>query len=216
MELARTREISVWPARAAREGYGLNVQRQNLHEVPEFGSVHKLQFWNTYLDTKLHICHQEKQQPVLPSNNYRCKIKFTSPHEHRPGNKKLPTETFLALLGLISEALDLLSMVPPTPHPPTTHPTSCDILERCDCELTQNANESFPSKMWSCARKAKFAGFKRLSFVAVSNIGPYFWLSEGKPAEIKVNSKALRFSLSQDKERKHSKGKLQPKAKKKE
>ncbi|KAG0728327.1 hypothetical protein GWK47_032711 [Chionoecetes opilio] len=108
------------------------------------------------------------------------------------------------------------------PHPttPTTHPTSRDILERCVRGLTQNANGSFHSKIWSCVQKAKFAGFKRLSFVAESaildhNLG---YQKASLMKSFKVNSKALRkFFSQQDKERRrHSKGKLQPKAKKKE
>ncbi|KAG0728328.1 hypothetical protein GWK47_032712 [Chionoecetes opilio] len=111
-------------------------------------------------------------------------------------------------------------MVPHHPTSPTTHPTSRDILERCVRGLTQNANESFNSKIWSRARKAKFAGFKRLSFVAESAILNHnFGYQEASLMKsFKVNSKTLRkFFSQQDKERRrHSKGKLQPKAKKRE
>ncbi|KAG0730584.1 hypothetical protein GWK47_027929 [Chionoecetes opilio] len=107
----------------------------------------------------------------------------------------------------------------PPPYPPTIPPTSRDILERCVRGLTQNANESFYSKMWSSAWKSKFVGFKRLSFVAESAIldHNFGYQKTSLLKSFKVNSKALRKSLSQDKERRrHSKGKLQLKAKKRE
>ncbi|KAG0730014.1 hypothetical protein GWK47_029160 [Chionoecetes opilio] len=108
----------------------------------------------------------------------------------------------------------------PHPIPLTTHPISHDILERCVRGLTQNANESFHSKLWSRAQKVKFVSFKRLSFVAESAIldHNFGYQKASLLKSFKVNSKALRKSLSQqDKERRrHSKGKLQPKAKKKE
>ncbi|KAG0714033.1 hypothetical protein GWK47_014917 [Chionoecetes opilio] len=107
----------------------------------------------------------------------------------------------------------------PQPILPTTHLTSHDILERCVCRLTQNANENFHSKMWSRARKAKFIGFKRLSFVVESAIldHNFDYQKASLMKSFKVNSKAQRKSLSQqNKERRHSKGKLQPKAKKRE
>ena len=44
--------------------------------------------------------------------------------------------------------------------------TSTDLLERCLRGLTQNANESFHSKMWTRAKKSKILGLKRLQFVA--------------------------------------------------
>lgn len=48
--------------------------------------------------------------------------------------------------------------------------TKEDLLQRCVRGLTQNANESFHSKMWARARKAKFAGLARLHFVAQTAI----------------------------------------------
>ncbi|KAG0724711.1 hypothetical protein GWK47_040031 [Chionoecetes opilio] len=104
------------------------------------------------------------------------------------------------------------------PYPPNTHPTSRDILERCVHGLTQNANESFHSMTWSRARKAKFAGFTRLSFVAELAIldHNFGYQKASLLKSFKVNSKALRKSLSQqDKEKRHSKGNYNPKTKKK-
>lgn len=48
--------------------------------------------------------------------------------------------------------------------------SSTGLLERCVRGLTQNKNESFHSKMWARARKTKFEGLHRISFVARSAI----------------------------------------------
>lgn len=98
--------------------------------------------------------------------------------------------------------------------------TSKDILERCVRGLTQNANESFHSKMWARASKAKFAGFSRLQFVAQSAVldHNFGYQKACLLTNFNITSKALRRSLTtQDKERKrHSKAQQRPKTKSKE
>ena len=94
-----------------------------------------------------------------------------------------------------------------------------DILERCVRGLTQNANESFHSKMWSRASKAKFAGFSRLSFVAQSAIlnHNFGYQKACLLTAFSIKSKALRRSLTaQEQERKrHSQAQKKPKREKK-
>ncbi|KAG0714293.1 hypothetical protein GWK47_014426 [Chionoecetes opilio] len=106
----------------------------------------------------------------------------------------------------------------PHPIPLPTHPISHDILERCVRGLTQNANESFHSKLWSLAQKVKFVSFKRLSFVAESAIldHNFGYQKASLLKSFKVNSKALRKSLSQqDKKEEGTARQATPKAKRK-
>lgn len=98
--------------------------------------------------------------------------------------------------------------------------TTKDILERCVRGLTQNANESFHSKMWSRASKTKFSGLKRLSFVAQSAIldHNYGYRKACLLPALNINTKALRRSLTtEDEERKrHHEVQMKPKRKQKE
>lgn len=97
--------------------------------------------------------------------------------------------------------------------------TTKDILERCVRGLTQNANESFHSKMWARARKTKFAGLSRLSFVAQSAIldHNYGYRKACLLPTLNINPKALRRSLtSADQERRmHHEAQQKPKKKEK-
>ena len=45
-----------------------------------------------------------------------------------------------------------------------------ELLEKCTRGLTQNANESFHSKIWMRVRKIKNDGIKRVTFVAKATV----------------------------------------------
>ena len=77
-------------------------------------------------------------------------------------------------------------------------------VERYVRRLTQNANESFHSRMWGRASKAKFAGFSRLSFVAESAVldHNFGYRKACLLTAFNIKSQALRRSLeTQDEER---------------
>ena len=71
--------------------------------------------------------------------------------------------------------------------------------------MTQNANESFHSKIWSRAHKTKFAGAPRIQFVCKTTILDHnFGYQKATVLKsLKIDSEALEKSLEiQDKERK--------------
>ena len=80
-------------------------------------------------------------------------------------------------------------------------------------------NESFHSKMWARARKTKFAGLSRLSFVAQSAILDHNYGNRKACLlpTLNINPKALRRSLtSADQERRmHHEAQQKPKKKEK-
>lgn len=96
--------------------------------------------------------------------------------------------------------------------------TSQDLLERCVRGLTQNANESFHSKMWARARKAKFAGLSRLHFVAQTAIldHNFGYQKASLLTKFELNFMGLQkvFKHQDTERRRHSKGeKSRPKTK---
>ena len=95
--------------------------------------------------------------------------------------------------------------------------SSKDLLERCVQGLTQNANESFHSKMWQRAHKIKYAGRLRIKFVARTTVLDHnFGYQKASILKaLNISTEDLDKSLEIQEKRRKQKGALPQRTKKK-